>query len=219
MTPQSNKNPGIANGSDARAHKAFLANPSNWTIPGGKDAFLMDKSMQDRALATMMNKNKATMERKGIQFSSSADLAGMLLGAHLKGVGNAVKYKTQGVDAKDGLGTSISQYYNLGSKAVVSGSGVPLKAATTLPDGQAPLTDTASATMLVTPQTLPSPKYALDTQSKLKGEAQGSTVTNAKNTAMPIVIPPSKPADIGQQQPKTSIDDPQLLIATTQLFN
>ena len=179
----------------------------------------MDKSMQDRALATMMNKNKATMERKGIQFSSSADLAGMLLGAHLKGVGNAVKYKTQGVDAKDGLGTSISQYYNLGSKAVVSGSGVPLKAATTLPDGQAPLTDTASATMLVTPQTLPSPKYALDTQSKLKGEAQGSTVTNAKNTAMPIVIPPSKPADIGQQQPKTSIDDPQLLIATTQLFN
>lgn len=213
------QNPGIANGSDARAHKAFLANPSNWTIPGGKDAFLMDKSMQDRALATMMNKNKATMERKGIQFSSSADLAGMLLGAHLKGVGNAVKYKTQGVDAKDGLGTSISQYYNLGSKAVVSGSGVPLKAATTLPDGQAPLTDTASATMLVTPQTLPSPKYALDTQSKLKGEAQGSTVTNAKNTAMPIVIPPSKPADIGQQQPKTSIDDPQLLIATTQLFN
>lgn len=213
------QNPGIANGSDARAHKAFLANPSNWTIPGGKDTFLMDKSMQDRALATMMNKNKATMERKGIQFSSSADLAGMLLGAHLKGVGNAVKYKTQGVDAKDGLGTSISQYYNLGSKAVVSGSGVPLKAATTLPDGQAPLTDTASATMLVAPQTLPSPKYALDTQSKLKGEAQGSTVTNAKNTAMPIVIPPSKPADIGQQQPKTSIDDPQLLIATTQLFN
>lgn len=213
------QNPGIANGSDARAHKAFLANPSNWTIPGGKDAFLMDKSMQDRALATLMNKNKATMERKGIQFSSSADLAGMLLGAHLKGVGNAVKYKTQGVDAKDGLGTSISQYYNLGSKAVVSGSGVPLKAATTLPDGQAPLTDTASATMLVTPQTLPSPKYALDTQSKLKGEAQGSTVTNAKNTAMPIVIPPSKPADIGQQQPKTLIDDPQLLIATTQLFN
>lgn len=213
------QNPGIANGSDARAHKAFLANPSNWTIPGGKDTFLMDKSMQDRALATMMNKNKATMERKGIQFSSSADLSGMLLGAHLKGVGNAIKYKTTGADSKDGLGTSISQYYNLGSKAVVSGSGVPLKAATTLPDGQAPLTDTASATMLVAPQTLPSPKYALDTQSKLKGEAQGSTVTNAKNTAMPIVIPPSKPADIGQQQPKTSIDDPQLLIATTQLFN
>lgn len=213
------QNPGIANGSDARAHKAFLANPSNWTIPGGKDAFLMDKSMQDRALATMMNKNKATMERKGIQFSSSADLAGMLLGAHLKGVGNAVKYKTKGVDAKDGLGTSISQYYALGSKAVVSGTGTPLKAATTLPDGQAPLTDTASATMLVTPQTLPSPKYALETQSRLKGEAQGSTVTNAKNTAMPIVIPPSKPADIGQQQPKTSIDDPQLLLATTQLFN
>ena len=213
------QNPGIANGSDARAHKAFLANPSNWTIPGGKDTFLMDKSMQDRALATMMNKNKATMERKGIQFSSSADLSGMLLGAHLKGVGNAIKYKTTGADSKDGLGTSISQYYALGSKAVVSGSGTPLRAASTLPDGQAPLTDTASATMLVTPQTLPSPKYALDTQSKLKGEAQGSTVTNAKNTAMPIVIPPSKPADIGQQQPKTSIDDPQLLIATTQLFN
>lgn len=214
------QNPGIANGSDAKAHKAFLANPSNWTIPGGKDTFLMDKSMQDRALATMMNKNKATMERKGIQFSSSADLSGMLLGAHLKGVGNAIKYKTTGADSKDGLGTSISQYYALGSKAVVSGgSGVPLKAATTMPDGQAPLTDTASATMLVAPQTLPSPKYALEVQSRLKGEAQGSTVTNAKNTAMPIVIPPSKPADIGQQQPKTSIDDPQLLIASTQLFN
>lgn len=214
------QNPGIANGSDARAHKAFLANPSNWTIPGGKDTFLMDKSMQDRALATMMNKNKATMERKGIQFSSSADLSGMLLGAHLKGVGNAIKYKTTGADSKDGLGTSISQYYALGSKAVVSGgSGVPLKAATTMPDGQAPLTDTASATMLVAPQPLPSPKYALETQSKLKGESQGANIANANNTAMPIVIPPSKPADIGQQQPKTSIDDPQLLIASTQLFN
>lgn len=213
------QNPGIANGSDAKAHKAFLANPSNWTIPGGKDTFLMDKSMQDRALATMMNKNKATMERKGIQFSSSADLSGMLLGAHLKGVGNAIKYKTTGADSKDGLGTSISQYYALGSKAVASGSGTPLRAASTMPDGQTPITDTASATMLVTPQTLPSPKYALEVQSRLKGEAQGSTVTNAKNTAMPIVIPPSKPADIGQQQPKTSIDDPQLLIASTQLFN
>ena len=213
------QNPGIANGSDAKAHKAFLANPSNWTIPGGKDTFLMDKSMQDRALATMMNKNKATMERKGIQFSSSADLSGMLLGAHLKGVGNAIKYKTTGADSKDGLGTSISQYYALGSKAVVSGSGVPLKAATTMPDGQAPLTDTASATMLVAPQPLPSPKYALETQSKLKGESQGANIANANNTAMPIVIPPSKPADIGQQQPKTSIDDPQLLIASTQLFN
>ena len=213
------QNPGIANGSDAKAHKAFLANPSNWTIPGGKDTFLMDKSMQDRALATMMNKNKATMERKGIQFSSSADLSGMLLGAHLKGVGNAIKYKTTGADSKDGLGTSISQYYALGSKAVVSGSGIPLKAATTMPDGQAPLTDTASATMLVAPQPLPSPKYALETQSKLKGESQGANIANANNTAMPIVIPPSKPADIGQQQPKTSIDDPQLLIASTQLFN
>ena len=214
------QNPGIANGSDARAHKAFLANPSNWTIPGGKDTFLMDKSMQDRALATMMNKNKATMERKGIQFSSSADLSGMLLGAHLKGVGNAIKYKTTGADSKDGLGTSISQYYALGSKAVVSGgSGVPLRAAATMPDGQAPLTDTASATMLVAPQTLPSPKYALEVQSRLKGESQGANIANANNTAMPIVIPPSKPADIGQQQPKTSIDDPQLLIASTQLFN
>lgn len=213
------QNPGIANGSDAKAHKAFLANPSNWTIPGGKEAFLMDKSMQDRALATMMNKNKATMERKGIQFSSSADLSGMLLGAHLKGVGNAIKYKTTGADSKDGLGTSISQYYALGSKAVVSGSGVPLRAAATMPDGQAPLTDTASATMLVAPQTLPSPKYALEVQSRLKGESQGANIANANNTAMPIVIPPSKPADIGQQQPKTSIDDPQLLIASTQLFN
>lgn len=213
------QNPGIANGSDAKAHKAFLANPSNWTIPGGKDTFLMDKSMQDRALATMMNKNKATMERKGIQFSSSADLSGMLLGAHLKGVGNAIKYKTTGADSKDGLGTSISQYYALGSKVVVSGSGVPLKAATTMPDGQAPLTDTASATMLVAPQPLPSPKYALEVQSRLKGESQGANIANANNTAMPIVIPPSKPADIGQQQPKTSIDDPQLLIASTQLFN
>ena len=213
------QNPGIANGSDAKAHKAFLANPSNWTIPGGKEAFLMSKPMQDRALAAMMNKNKATMERRGIQFSSSADLSGMLLGAHLKGVGNAIKYKTTGADSKDGLGTSISQYYALGSKAVLGSNGVPLRAASTMPDGQTPITDTASATMLVAPQSLPSPKYALEVQSRLKGESQGANIANAKNTAMPIVIPPSKPADIGQQQPKTSIDDPQLLIATTQIFN
>lgn len=213
------QNPGIANGSDARAHKAFLADPSNWTIPGGKDAFLMDKSMQDRALAALMNKNKATMESRGIKFSSSADLSGMLLGAHLKGVGNAINYKTTGADATDGLGTSVSQYYALGSKAVLGSSGIPLRAASTMPDGQTPMTDTASASMLVPPQSLPSPKYALDLQSRLKGESQGANIANAKNTAMPIVIPPSKPADIGQQQPKTSIDDPQLLIATTHLFN
>ena len=208
------QNPGIADGSDAKAHKAFLANPSNWTIAGGKDAFLMNKSMQDRALSTLMNKNKATMERRGVTFSSSGDLGGMLLGAHLKGVGNAINFKTKGIDSVDGNGTKLSSYYDLGAKATVTGTGVPLSVAQIPNNPQTP-----SASLLVEPQSIASPKYALQQQSILKGQAQGASVNSANNTANPIIIPPSTQSDVGQLQPKTNIDDAGLLIASNQLFS
>lgn len=110
--------PGIANGANAANHKAFLADDKNWVLKGGKTAFLNSPSVQDEAIVKLMNRNAKTMTAKGVYGGSAENKAGLLMAAHLKGAGNAIKFAKTGVATKDGFGTSIKDYYDLGAKSV-----------------------------------------------------------------------------------------------------
>lgn len=107
---------GLSNGSDADVHKAFLADSSNWTIKGGREAFLSNKAIQDNAIVALMNKNVGYL---GSTYQGSAEhKAGLLMAAHLKGAGGAKAFANSGIDSSDGNGTKISDYYNTGRKAI-----------------------------------------------------------------------------------------------------
>lgn len=107
---------GLSNGSDADVHKAFLADSSNWTIKGGREAFLSSKAIQDNAIVALMNKNVGYL---GSTYQGSAEhKAGLLMAAHLKGAGGAKAFANSGIDSTDGNGTKISDYYNTGQKAI-----------------------------------------------------------------------------------------------------
>ena len=109
---------GINTGRIPKNHKAFLDNPANWTINGGKATFLKSSDMQDAAIVKLMNRNVRTMTAKGVYTGSAENKAGLLMAAHLKGAGNAIKFAQTGVVTKDGYGTSIKDYYDLGAKSV-----------------------------------------------------------------------------------------------------
>lgn len=109
---------GISNGSSPSAHKGFLASESNWTIRGGKDAYLNSPQMQDEAIVKLMNSNARYLTSKGVYTGDASHKAGLLFAAHLKGAGNALKFAKTGAVTKDGYGTSIKDYYNLGAKSI-----------------------------------------------------------------------------------------------------
>ncbi|WP_324681595.1 peptidoglycan-binding protein LysM [Bibersteinia trehalosi] len=111
-------NKGVSNGSNARYHKWFLAQNEFWDLKGGKTAFLNSPSVQDEAIVKLMNRNAKTMTAKGVYSGSAENKAGLLMAAHLKGAGNAIKFAKTGVATKDGFGTSIKDYYDLGAKSV-----------------------------------------------------------------------------------------------------
>ncbi|QLB18677.1 hypothetical protein [Mannheimia granulomatis] len=111
-------NSGISNGSNAKNHKWFLAQNEFWDLKGGKSAFLNSPQVQDEAIIKLMNRNARTMTAKGVYVGNAEHKAGLLMAAHLKGAGNAIKFAQTGVATKDGFGTSIRDYYNLGAKSV-----------------------------------------------------------------------------------------------------
>lgn len=109
---------GIANGANATNHKAFLDDDNNWVLSGGKSAFLNAQSVQDEAIVKLMNRNARTMTVKGVYVGNAEHKAGLLMAAHLKGAGNAIKFAQTGIATKDGFGTSTKDYYDLGAKSV-----------------------------------------------------------------------------------------------------
>lgn len=109
---------GIANGSNSLAHKQFLNTESYWTISGGKDTYLNTPQIQDEAIVKLMNRNAKYLTSKGVYNGTASNKAGLLFSAHLKGAGNALKFAKTGAVTKDGYGTSIRDYYDLGAKSV-----------------------------------------------------------------------------------------------------
>ena len=94
----------------------FLADDSNWTIKGGKQAFLNNVEYQEQAMDKLLKSNYNQIS-KSIGYTDESDLSGKLMASHLGGFGNTKKLFLEGKGFKDAYGTDIMQYYKLGSKA------------------------------------------------------------------------------------------------------
>lgn len=101
----------------------FAANdPNNWTIPGGKQAFLNNPALQDKAFSAYTDKN-LTYLRSGSNAAIGDNtppekVAGYLGAAHLVGAG-AVK-SDPSLSKRDGNGVSALSRYQ-GASGAVSG--------------------------------------------------------------------------------------------------
>lgn len=95
-----------------------LSNPQNWLIPGGKEAFLGNKNLQDKAFQILTKLHENQLKKMGL-ITSQTDARtknAMLAAAHLGGPGG-VKELLKGRNRKDAYGTGIREYFNLGLKA------------------------------------------------------------------------------------------------------
>ena len=108
--------------------KALLIS-ENWTGKDGitsRDAWLANKTVQEKAMIAYTNRNLKTLKRIG-GLSDSDDkltIAGMLAGSHLLGAGGMKNWR-RGAGGADAYGTTGDEYYALGKAALqrVSGSG------------------------------------------------------------------------------------------------
>ena len=109
----------------AAAHKELLNNPDNWTIPGGKQAYLNDKKLQDQSFDRLSQQNFTTLSRNGIITPDTPpdQIAGYGAASHLLGAGAVSSGKLSKTDAN---GTRGSEYFKGASRAVNGAStGVP----------------------------------------------------------------------------------------------
>jgi len=95
--------------------KDVTADPSNWTIAGGKEAFFNSPEIQEKAMVAYTKlKYKTLLQIKAIDKTTEpAKVAGMLAASHLLGPGAAVK----DLNKKDAYGSSGKSYFALGSAA------------------------------------------------------------------------------------------------------
>lgn len=107
-----------------------LDDPSNWTIPGGKSAFLNNAELQEKVMAEYTKRNYATLQRIGVlnDQSSKEDVAGYLAASHLLGPGGA-KALAQGNVGVDAFGTSSASYYKVGVATQAGGGATTLASA------------------------------------------------------------------------------------------
>lgn len=104
-------------GTSKQGNKA-LNNPENWTIQGGKEAFLNNKELQDEAFRKFTSLNERKLRNLGIvnENTDPQQLNAYLAAAHLAGPGG-VQRLVRGQDRRDAYGTPASEYYKLGMKA------------------------------------------------------------------------------------------------------
>ena len=99
--------------------KKFLSNNENWLTEGGKQGFLKNAEMQDRAFVKLSNLNiKIGKKTLGLKNNSAESIAGYVKAAHLKGTGGANKLFKNGIDNFDANGTSAAKYANDGVMAI-----------------------------------------------------------------------------------------------------
>lgn len=106
-------------GTSKRGNSA-LDNPSNWTIPGGKQAFLSNPAMQDRAFLNYADRNYNTLSRAGVIKSNTPpeQVAGYIAASHLVGAGGVISDRT--LNRVDGNGVAARSYYQ-GAAGAISG--------------------------------------------------------------------------------------------------
>lgn len=89
-----------------------LDNPANWTIEGGKQAFLNNPELQERTFIRYTTMNFRTLQRIGVLTAESPpdQVAGFLAASHLLGPGGA-RDLMKGKVSTDAYGTKSSKYY------------------------------------------------------------------------------------------------------------
>ena len=98
---------------------AWLDNPANWTLQGGKQAFLRNNYLQDVAVSALANANiKDGFKAHILSQSKPEQIAGFAAAAHLKGLGKANSWYLRQVDSHDANGTNTSQYAALGEASI-----------------------------------------------------------------------------------------------------
>jgi len=107
----------LSKGASKAGNKA-LNNPKNWTIPGGRDAFLNNPTIQDSAMRKFMARNQQTLTKMGLIKENTPQhiINGMLAAAHLGGPGNVKNY-LKGINFRDAYGTPVSEYFKMGMQA------------------------------------------------------------------------------------------------------
>jgi len=95
-----------------------LNNPNNWKIPGGKEAYLANKELQDKAFQQLAKLHENQLRRMNLitDQTDKKTINAMLAAAHLSGPGG-VKALLKGKNRKDAYGTGAKEYFNLGLKA------------------------------------------------------------------------------------------------------
>jgi hypothetical protein len=107
---------GLVKPGTAKKGNRALNDPSNWTIPGGLQAFLGNQKLQEDTFKRFTDLQYRRLIKAGVigPESSSEDVAGYLAAAHLLGVGGAINLK-KGKVGTDANGTSATSYFKLGS--------------------------------------------------------------------------------------------------------
>jgi hypothetical protein len=105
----------VKSGVGAKGNSA-LDDPSNWTIDGGKEAFLNNSSLQEKAMVdyTKMMFKRIKKLKVIDDTTPPATIAGYLGAAHIGGQGGAADLKA-GIVRQDAYGTKTSDYFKLAS--------------------------------------------------------------------------------------------------------
>jgi len=84
-----------------------------------KEDFLNNEKLQDSEASRNLKLNYKYLKRKGVDVDKLPDeeVAGLLATSHLLGAGGAKKMY-EGKDSKDALGTTGTEYYNLGKESI-----------------------------------------------------------------------------------------------------
>lgn len=100
------------------SNKQKVDNPSNWTLPGGKEAFLNNGELQEKVMKSYTARNFKSLLNMGIITAKSLknQVAGYLAAAHLVGPGGA-RALAQGTVKADAYGSKSTEYFALGARS------------------------------------------------------------------------------------------------------
>jgi hypothetical protein len=105
----------VKKGVGKKGQKA-LDDPENWTIPGGKSAFLQNAQLQEDTMKRYTMQNFLSLNRLGVikKDTSPQQIAGYLAASHLLGPGGALAL-AQGKSGSDAYGTTSASYFKVGA--------------------------------------------------------------------------------------------------------
>jgi hypothetical protein len=167
----------VKKGVGAKGQKA-LDDPSNWTIDGGKEAFLNNPSLQEQTMLRYTKMNFERLKKLGvINDSTTAEkIAGFLASAHLVGPGGAAAM-SRGEMRKDAYGTSAESYFKLGSASQNNIGPVPSSSGSQIALASSTVSD-ARQQMSTQPVVINAPTTNVQQQSKSQNQQPQPNLPN-----------------------------------------